>query len=57
MEGTDRAREARIRLCEARRHITEAIEAVSGPEPDWGLCEAHMDMAGEVLPVIRRDGE
>lgn len=57
MEGTDRAREARIRLCEARRHITEAIEAVSGPEPGWGLCEAHMDMAGEVLPVIRRDGE
>lgn len=55
MTGSERAREARIRLADARTHITSAIEAISGPEPDWVLCEAHMDMAGDVMPVVPRE--
>ena len=55
MTGSERAREARIRLADARAHITSAIEAISGPEPDWVLCEAHMDMAGDVMPVVPRE--
>lgn len=35
MDVQDRAREARIRLEVARGHITDAIEAISGPKPDW----------------------
>lgn len=53
--GSERAREARIRLADARAHITSAIEAISGPEPDWVLCEAHMDMAGDVMPAVPRE--
>lgn len=55
MTGSERAREARIRLADARAHVTSAIEAISGPEPDWVLCEAHMDMAGDVMPVVPRE--
>ena len=32
--------------------LTEALEAVSGPEPDWARCEACMDMASDVLPTV-----
>lgn len=32
--------QARIRIDAARKHLTEALEAVSGPEPDWTRCEA-----------------
>lgn len=55
MTGSERAREARIRLADARAHVTSAIEAISGPEPDWVLCGAHMDMAGDVMPVVPRE--
>lgn len=47
---------ARIRINAARKHLTDALEAISGPEPDFDKCEACMDMAGEVLPTII-DGE
>lgn len=30
-----KAEQARIRIEAARKHLTEALEAVSGPEPDW----------------------
>lgn len=56
MTEEDKAREARIRLDAARKHITKAIEAISGPEPDWVRCGAFIDMAGDVLPVVR-EGE
>lgn len=56
MTERDEAREARIRLDAARRHITQAMEAISGPEPDWLRCGAHADMACDVMPVIRRKG-
>ena len=30
-----KAEQARIRIEAARKHLTEALEAISGPEPDW----------------------
>lgn len=57
MTEQDRAREARIRLDAARKHITEAIEAISGPKPDWVRCGACIDMAGDVMPFVREAGE
>lgn len=56
MTEQDRAREARIRLDAARQHLTNAIEAISGPKPDWVRCGAHIDMAGDVMPFVK-DGE
>lgn len=56
MQETDKARAARIRIDAARKHLTDAIEALSGPEPDWVRCSAFIDMAGDVLPYIR-EGE
>lgn len=47
-----KVQQARIRIDAARKHLTEALEAISGPEPDFAKCEACMDMAGEVLPTI-----
>lgn len=51
-----KAEQARIRIDAARKHLTEALEAISGPEPDWTRCEACMDMASYVLPTVI-DGE
>lgn len=53
MKEKNEVREARIRLDAARRHITEALEAISGPDPDWVRCGACIDMAGDVMPIIR----
>lgn len=53
MNEVDRAREARIRLVTARDFIARAIEAVGGPEPDWALCAALIDMAGDVMPYVK----
>lgn len=47
-----KVKQARIRIDAARKHLNEALEAISGPEPDISKCEACMDMAGEVLPTI-----
>lgn len=47
-----KVQQARIRIDAARKHLTEALEAISGPEPDFDKCEACMDMAGEVMPTI-----
>lgn len=44
--------QARIRIDAARKHLTDALEAISGPEPDFAKCEACMDMAGDALPTI-----
>lgn len=44
--------QARIRIDAARKHLTDALEAISGPEPDFAKCETCMDMAGDVLPTI-----
>lgn len=44
--------QARIRIEAARKHLTEALAAISGPEPDWAKCEACMDMASDVLPTV-----
>lgn len=44
--------QARIRIDAARKHLTDALEAISGPEPDFAKCKACMDMAGDVLPTI-----
>ncbi len=53
MTEQDRAREARIRLDAARKHITEAIEAINGPSPDWVRCGACIDMASDVMPLVK----
>lgn len=53
MSEQDRARAARIRLDAARQHLTSAIEAISGPRPDWVRCEAQIEMANEVLPYVK----
>lgn len=53
MTEQDKAREARIRLDAARKHITEAIEDISGPAPDWVRCGACIDMAGDVMPFVK----
>ena len=50
MTEQDRAREA-------RKHITDAIEAISGPVPDWVRCGAFIDMAGDVMPFVREVDE
>lgn len=47
-----KAEQARIRIEAARKHLTEALEAISGPEPDWARREACMDMASDVLPTV-----
>ena len=47
-----KAEQARIRIEAARKHLTEALAAISGPEPDWAKCEACMDMASDVLPTV-----
>lgn len=47
-----KAEQARIRIDAARKHLTDALEAISGPEPDWARCEACMDMASDVLPTV-----
>ena len=57
MTEQDRAREARIRLDAARKHITEAIEAISGPKPDWVRCGACIDMAGDVMALVEEVDE
>ena len=57
MTEQDRAREARIRLDAARKHITDAIEAISGPAPDWVRCGALIDMAGDVMPFVKEAEE
>ena len=44
--------QARLRIDAARKHLTEALEAISGPEPDVAKCEAFLDMANDVLPTI-----
>lgn len=56
MTEEDKAREARIRIEAARAHLADAAEAVGGPAPDWVRCGACIDMAGDVLPVVR-EGE
>lgn len=38
MEKTNDAADARIRIAEARKHLTDALEAISGPDPDWARC-------------------
>lgn len=48
--------QARIRINAARKHLTDALEAISGPEPDVAKCDAFIDMANDVLPTII-DGE
>lgn len=57
MTEQDRAREARIRLDAARKHITDAIEAISGPASDWVRCGAFIDMAGDVMPFVKEADE
>lgn len=57
MTEQDRAREARIRLDAARKHITDAIEAISGPAPDWVRCGAFIDMAGDVMSFVKEAEE
>lgn len=47
-----KAERARIRINAARKHLTEALEAISGPESDWVRCGAHMDMAVDVMPTV-----
>lgn len=44
--------QARLRIDAARKHLTEALEAISGPEPDVAKCDAFIDMANDVLPTI-----
>ena len=44
--------QARIRIDAARKHLTDALEAISGPEPDWVKCEVYMDMASDELPTV-----
>lgn len=51
-----KAEQARMRIDAARKHLTDALEAISGPEPDWTRCETFMDMASDVLPTVI-DGE
>ena len=53
MEDKNDAAEARIRIEAARRHLTDALEAISGPDPDWARCSTFIDMAGDVMPIIR----
>lgn len=48
--------ECRLRIDRAREILSDALEAISGPEPEWGKCGALIDMAGDVLPFIK-DGE
>lgn len=57
MTEQDRARKARIRLDAARKHITDAIEAISGPAPDWVRCGAFIDMTGDVMPFVKEADE
>lgn len=48
------ALEARERIAEARRRLADALEAVSGPAPDWARCSVCVDMAADALPAVRR---
>lgn len=47
------ARYARERLEASRRHLTDAVRALSVPKPDWVVATAAMDMAMDVMPDLR----
>ena len=51
------ALEACIRIAEAKRHLSEAANALSGQEPDWERARVLLDMAGDVMPYIPREGD
>ena len=53
MTERERARYARERLEASRRHISDAVRALSVPEPDWVAATAAADMAMDVMPDIR----
>ncbi len=53
MTDRDRARAARIRVEASRRHLDEAMRALSVPEPDWVAARVALDMAADVMPAIR----
>lgn len=55
MSDQERAREARIKLDAARIHLGDAIEALSGPVPDWVRAQACADMTWDIAPALRRD--
>lgn len=46
------AKKVRIRIEAARQHLTDALREVSVPDPDLVACQAHIDMATDVMPVI-----
>lgn len=47
--------DARIRLNTARKLITDAIEAISGPRPDWNKMNVYVDMVQDVMPFVDVD--
>lgn len=57
MNDQEKARAARIKMDAARDHLGKAIEAISGPKPDWTRAQAHVDMAWDIVPVLKQDGE
>lgn len=53
MTERERARYARERLEASRRHISDAVRALSVPEPDWVAARAAADMEVDVMPDLR----
>ena len=53
MTELERARYARERLEASRRHVSDAVRALSVPEPDWVAARAAADMAVDVMPDLR----
>lgn len=50
------ASDARARLCAARRLLTDAIAAISGPKPDWARCDALVDAAAGAVRGLGSEG-
>lgn len=51
------ARAARMRIESATYHLERARIAISGPGCDWTACDAHIEMAGDVLAGVQRPEE
>ena len=49
MGEQEMARAARLRIKSAAEHLERALASIEGPRYDWPACEAHIDMAGDVL--------
>lgn len=45
----------RLRILRMRDLLTDALESLSGPDPDFEKCGALIDMVSDISPIIDAD--